>query len=74
MEQKSNEERCKSFKKSRVNIFQGILWLLFFTALFSPVVYAQQGKIIVGKITDSSGIPLPSVSIVINANQELKIQ
>lgn len=68
MEQESSKKRCKTFIQSRTNIFQKNLLLVFLTVLSMLVqsgIYAQQGNLINGKVTDVTGQPLPGVTVVV---------
>ena len=71
MGQKSNKKVFKPFKK--VFLFRGLCTVLFtvlFFLLGPPALFAQQGKTIVGKVTDSSGAPLPGVTVVVKGTTQ----
>jgi TonB-linked SusC/RagA family outer membrane protein len=74
MEQKSNIERCKNFRQLKDSIFLKSLYLLIFTMLFSllnlSALYAQQENSVNGTVTDSSGEPLPGVTVVIKGTTQ----
>ncbi len=48
-----------------LKLFSRVNKMVFTIMLMSSVVFAQQGKTITGKVTDSSQSPLPGVSIVV---------
>lgn len=74
MEQKSSKTKIKTTKPLRKVILYKGLWMFFFTVLFSllslPILYAQQGKTVSGKVTDSSDTPLPGVTVVVKGTTQ----
>lgn len=69
MGKKSNKRCCKNNEPNKNEILKRGLFMALFTVLFfllsTPSLFAQQGKVIIGKVTDSSDLPLPGVTVVV---------